>query len=1015
MKSLEKYTFKRINKDIHPLSLSTDGQRRLVPGNVFHVENGRMTSSQDGNLESVENILGNEEIVNSNLPLGLNKTIGTYEDIENFSIIIFIYNSLGNHSIHRFFGRDNSFELILEWSGLSFTGEPIRGVGIAGNHLYWTDGGSPHSIDMGNLGLYSQVSEDVITLYKKPPIKAPKYAGEGEDESKNSDRISGDNFQFSYRYLYKDGSYSTPSTWSTNLAPESVYKPFTKKGFYYEIEIEIEENLISFIDEVEVFYRKNQSENTYFFERIKKPSKSKHTVRFYNDVSGFQLEKTYDKSDQPIPVKSNCLAYFKDRLFVTNNETGRDIRQASLTSSVKRIESTFGGQYFKHNGVYGFGFKLKDGQGKSTLVEKIGELQFPNRTSTNQQVSNNERAEVIITGSVPEWAETLDLVLTPEKTYGQYAQFTGFVLGYIFDKSDLPEGDSAPGGSFLDGAGRYYEEDKIDSNNKVIKHIICPSNLPFEPTKGMFIRCLSNPDLEEIGVIGDFLGNRIVTSSNFGLTESAWDSIDHSMMFEIFTLSDKTEEDLYFEIGRSFDVSNGTVNIKEELEGDVTILDNFTSSYDLDLPDGKPSYRSEFKKTLSIESPTATTVRNSTPKTTVIDLENDEAGFLYTQDRGSGDTPDYTKKSNDFGRAFVEQRKNGTDSQPNKISFSDTYIQDSFINGLHNFDTSNTKSIPRELGPITKLLPIGGNIMLAIHERECSSLSIGEGFMKVGDESFILQKTESVIGDERNLLGGYGTIYPESAKTYEGVAFFYDIFKGSICRYTVNGLYPVSKYGMQNYFEEKSKQLLPYRDEIQVVAGIDPFHKEYVITFPAIDGIPAETWGFNFEKNEWNSKYPFIPDTYAALGNRFMSFKDGKLYEHYKGDVWNNFYGVQYERKIIFYVNPNTTATKRLLNAHILASEIAKADDPEYKVLVIRTPNGQESYVKLKHIEKKEQTFYTQFFKDINTEVESGKIALLDGRDVRDKYFEIEINCNLNTKALLHEISIVTESSEYSR
>ena len=177
---------------------------------------------------------------------------------------------------------------------------------------------------------------------------------------------------------------------------------------------------------------------------------------------------------------------------------------------------------------------------------------------------------------------------------------------------------------------------------------------------------------------------------------------------------------------------------------------------------------------------------------------------------------------------------------------------------------------------------------------------------------------------------------------------------------------------------------------------------------------PGETWGFNFEKDEWNCKYSYQPDYFSRLGNRFFSFKEGALHEHNVSDTHNNFYGVQYNRKIIFYANPEVTKTKRLLNAHVLMTGDLSVD-PELKVLVVKTPSGQETYLKADFFEKSEGTWYGQMLKDINSDVAAGRIALRDGIDMRDKYFTIEIETDRIDEALLHEVTLIFEESEYSR
>jgi hypothetical protein len=74
--------------------------RHLPKGDVFKVTNGRW-GKNDGSVNSIENIQGTKGISFS-APNGTNKFIGNCEDVYNQALLLFIYNSLGNHSIIRF-------------------------------------------------------------------------------------------------------------------------------------------------------------------------------------------------------------------------------------------------------------------------------------------------------------------------------------------------------------------------------------------------------------------------------------------------------------------------------------------------------------------------------------------------------------------------------------------------------------------------------------------------------------------------------------------------------------------------------------------------------------------------------------------------------------------------------------------------------------------------------------------------------------------------------------------------
>lgn len=1042
---IEKYSFKRIIKDINPSAVGTDGNRSLVPGTAFHAENARLTSAQGNNVESVENLKGNLLRENATLPNGTNTVIGAYEDIEGFSIIYFLHNSLNNHSIQRFYGDSNTFEEIVQWSGLNFSGKTIRGIGLAGDNLYWTDGENQvRYLDLSED--YNAPNESLTNLYLKPPTKAPT----GTFTTNTSillNKISPDSWQFAYRYVYENGGVSRLSPYSKLLPAKNFPLPTDSADNSIVVTTRLDDDL-DLVERIEFFYRKNNSDTVYFFDEAIDPTPGFTYQRtFTNELTGFALPtEDFSRSDEAIPVLSDTLAYFKDRLFLTDSILGRDVEEGNYTVSVNRIATAKRpGLQFKERGSYSFGLKFTDNEGRNTLVKKAGDLEFdsllptansgdPTEFSVN--VSARQYARIIASGTAPNWATKAQIVMTRETSMSTYMQFVGYAAFLSrYDGSDVFGEEPTSSEVEHISSGRFYQRGDEDAFGfaSSITHFLTPPGLPFEPEEGMFIRLIDEVNGEIATLkIAKFFGDAIEVYGTLPEiqdgTYANWAVSPYStrLLCEVFKPAE-TQEDLFYEIGHEYDIpSDGTLSIDEIIEGDTHILDDpavrggsvsslYNGLYSLyntrfvdfsqgAQEDGWDSFRSLAYAVVESPSPTTKSVRYDL--TGENNITNSEMETIVA---------DYTKISWNQGRSFVLQERNGQDEQPSRVVYSDTFIQDSFTNGLHNFDASNKKSIPRELGPIVKLLPMEGNIMLAIHERETSSLTIGDGFIKVGDDDFILQKTESVVGDERNLRGGFGTIYPESADEYDGQGFFFDIFKGAIVRYTLNGVFPVSNFGMRNYFQQLSQKYFPYRKQIKVVGGIDLYHNEYVITFPSIPGVTdGETWAFNYVENEWNSKYLYESEMFSRLGNRFISFKNGALYEHNANEIHNNFYGVQYNRKITFYANPEVTKTKRALNIHILMDGDLSID-PELKVVVIRTPQGQESFIKAKHFVKSEGTWYAPFFKDINTVVPDGRVPLVDGRDIRDKLFTIDIETDRTDVALLHEVSIKFVESEYSR
>lgn len=73
-----------------------------------------------------------------------------------------------------------------------------------------------------------------------------------------------------------------------------------------------------------------------------------------------------------------------------------------------------------------------------------------------------------------------------------------------------------------------------------------------------------------------------------------------------------------------------------------------------------------------------------------------------------------------------------------------------------------------------------------------------------------------------------------------------------------------------------------------------------------------ETISYSDKVDGWTSFHSFIPDWMAKLNNRFFSVKDGQLYLHNDetNPVRNNFYGTQYNSKVVTVFNEGPSEDK---------------------------------------------------------------------------------------------------------
>ena len=113
--------------------LDRDTDERLVKeGNYRYALNVRNMTSDGDDVGTIQNILGNTLITNSDLPTsGVNRAIGFCEDSEDNSIYYFVYNSLENHGIYRFNTVTQEVTTVLQNKVLNFNpAHPIHSSNV---------------------------------------------------------------------------------------------------------------------------------------------------------------------------------------------------------------------------------------------------------------------------------------------------------------------------------------------------------------------------------------------------------------------------------------------------------------------------------------------------------------------------------------------------------------------------------------------------------------------------------------------------------------------------------------------------------------------------------------------------------------------------------------------------------------------------------------------------------------------------------------------------------------------
>jgi len=216
-----------LEKHIFTTGVDQDSEDRMVaPTSWRYALNIRSMSSDGQNEGLITNAKGNT-LVQFNLPSGINKVIGSYEDKTRGKVYYDVYNSFSNHSILEYTSSTNTIVTVIQSPVLNF--DPnflITGIDIVeideNTHLkYWTDDNEePKKINIEKGILHSQ--GDFINGYPSPflneyiyrikrPDLHPPVTSYQSDPTRNVNLLEGHLYQFATQYVYDDHERSAKS------------------------------------------------------------------------------------------------------------------------------------------------------------------------------------------------------------------------------------------------------------------------------------------------------------------------------------------------------------------------------------------------------------------------------------------------------------------------------------------------------------------------------------------------------------------------------------------------------------------------------------------------------------------------------------------------------------------------------------------------------------------------------------------------------------------------------------
>lgn len=348
------------------------------------------------------------------------------------------------------------------------------------------------------------------------------------------------------------------------------------------------------------------------------------------------------------------------------------------------------------------------------------------------------------------------------------------------------------------------------------------------------------------------------------------DDWDNKCIVEIYSKRKTTEGIPFYEIGKSYEVSNGShsgdrtetsvdfdiqgtgqfrqfKSSDKVFKGDVftttgirITINNVEESTDTSYEyqgDCQIAFGSNGTYTMSVINPD-----------TVVEIEDGDIYFRLRQMRYGKDHTTYnyltdfvedeslsdffTSNQNSFGRSNLYAPNTMQMYRKASITYSEQFNYDSSDLYLSSFNLSlaNFADFDNSYGSI-KYIQNSADSLICLQQNKMSMIPVGRNIIEYASDNADLVASNNILGTPQYMAGDYGCDdNPESVSIRFGRVYFADIRAGKVLAFGASGIEPISEKSMDSFFTKKFADATKYSSAVDLNSGYDPDNDEYIIS-----------------------------------------------------------------------------------------------------------------------------------------------------------------------------------------
>ena len=270
------------------------------------------------------------------------------------------------------------------------------------------------------------------------------------------------------------------------------------------------------------------------------------------------------------------------------------------------------------------------------------------------------------------------------------------------------------------------------------------------------------------------------------------------------------------------------------------------------------------------------------------------------------------------GRAHVKYDKAATINYPNRIIYSDEFVDqlESITFSSFNPGSNSFKDMPRSFGSVNYIEEYNQGLV-SIQENKLSYIPVKRNIIEYADGSSAITANASVLGTHKEANGDFGIGSDQSsALVRDGMVFFVDKSRQKSMMASGTNMISISDIEMSSFLEAEINNMEAATGSGgRIISGYDPDENLYLLTIEPKGSYTGVTIGYSISDKRWISRYDFKPSNYCSIDNKLLSGfwyqnaddTESYLFNNHKSTTMNTFYGTAYPTsvKVISKMSPS--------------------------------------------------------------------------------------------------------------